>query len=194
MSEHLLHMSEQWRDQLLLGLQVLLILLIAYVLQRLVTRALTRIATRYPLPPELLLPVRGGARWLIMGGALIMVLERLGVSATVLWTALSGFVAVAAIAFFAIWSVLSNLLCAVLILTVGPFRLGDVVELVESFDKPIVKGRVVDINLLYTTLEEDAEGETPATVQVPNSLFFQKVLRRWRGTEVRLFNHSTSEK
>nr|MBF0684332.1 mechanosensitive ion channel family protein [Pseudomonas sp.] len=61
MSEHLLHMSEQWRDQLLLGLQVLLILLIAYVLQRLVTRALTRIATRYPLPPELLLPVRGGA-------------------------------------------------------------------------------------------------------------------------------------
>ena len=194
MSEHLLHMSNQWRDQLLLGLQVLLILLIAYVLQRLVTRALTRIATRYPLPPELLLPVRGGVRWLIMGGALIMVLERLGVSATVLWTALSGFVAVAAIAFFAIWSVLSNLLCAVLILTVGPFRLGDVVELVESFDKPIVKGRVVDINLLYTTLEEDAESDAPATVQVPNSLFFQKVLRRWRGTEVRLFNHSSSEK
>lgn len=194
MSEHLLHMSDQWRDQLLLALQLLLILLVAYVLQRLVTRAMTRIATRYPLPPELLLPVRGGVRWLIMGGALIMVLERLGVSATVLWTALSGFVAVAAIAFFAIWSVLSNLLCAVLILTVGPFRLGDVVELVESFEKPIVKGRVVDINLLYTTLEEDAESGTPATVQVPNSLFFQKVVRRWRGTEVRLFNHSSSEK
>ena len=58
----------------------------------------------------------GGLRWLIMGSALIFVLERLGVSATVLWTALSGFVAVAAVAFFAMWSVLSNLLCAILIL------------------------------------------------------------------------------
>lgn len=194
MSEQLLRMSEQWQDQLLLGTQVLLILLVAYILQRLVARGLTRIAERYPLPPELLLPVRGGIRWFIMGGALIMVLERFGVSATVLWTALSGFVAVAAIAFFAIWSVLSNLLCAVLILTVGPFRLGDVVELVESFDKPIVKGRVININLLYTTLEEDVEGGTGAIVQVPNSLFFQKVVRRWRGSEVRLYNHSSNEK
>jgi len=50
-------------------------------------------------------------------------------------------VAVAAVAFFAMWSVLSNLLCAVLIFTVGPFRIGDVVELVDTLDKPGVKGR-----------------------------------------------------
>jgi len=185
MNERLLDLSHQWQDQLLLALQVLLILLVAFVLQRLVVRGLSRLGSRYPLPSELLLPLRGGIRWLIIGGALIMVLERFGVSATVLWTAFSGFVAVAAVAFFAMWSVLSNLLCAALIMTVGPFRLGDVVELVESFDKPIVKGRVIDINLLYTTLEESAEDGTAVIVQVPNSLFFQKVLRRWRGTEIR---------
>jgi len=184
MNEQLLILSQEWGDQLLLGLQILLILLIAYILQRLVVRGLTRLGSRYPLPPELLLPLRGGIRWFIIGGALIMVLERFGVSATVLWTAFSGFVAVAAIAFFAIWSVLSNLLCAVLIMTVGPFRLGDMVELVESFEKPIVKGRVMDINLLYTTLQEVTEEGPGATVQVPNSLFFQKVVRRWRGAEI----------
>ncbi|MCW3149515.1 mechanosensitive ion channel family protein [Stutzerimonas stutzeri] len=194
MTERLLMLSGQWREPLLLGLQVLLILLVAYVLQRLLARGLTRLGSRYPLPPELLLPVRGGIRWFIMGGALIMVLERLGVSATVLWTALSGFVAVAAVAFFAIWSVLSNLLCAVLIFTVGPFRLGDVVEIVEAFDKPIVKGRVIDINLLYTTLEESAESETGAIVQVPNSLFFQKATRRWRGSEMQFTQHTPNEK
>lgn len=193
-------MNEQWLmlvqesgDQLLLGLQIMLILLIAYVLQRLVVRGLTRLGNRYPLPPELLLPLRGGVRWFIIGGALIMVLERFGVSATVLWTAFSGFVAVAAIAFFAIWSVLSNLLCAVLIMTVGPFRIGDLVELVESFEKPIVKGRVTDINLLYTTLEEVAEDGTGATVQVPNSLFFQKVVRRWRGTDIQPIKPASNE-
>lgn len=184
MNEALLNLIREWGDQLLLGLQIVMILLIAFLLQRLVARGLARLGRRYPLPPELLLPLRGGIRWFIIGGALIMVLERFGVSATVLWTAFSGFVAVAAIAFFAIWSVLSNLLCAVLIMTVGPFRLGDLVELVESFEKPIVKGRVMDINLLYTTLQEVSEDGPGATVQVPNSLFFQKVVRRWRGAEI----------
>lgn len=191
MNESLLLLFQQWQAPLLLGLQILLILLIAFLLQRLVVRGLTRLGSRYPLPPELLLPLRGGIRWLIIGGALIMVLERLGVSATVLWTALSGFVAVAAVAFFAIWSVLSNLLCAVLIMAVGPFRLGDLVELVESADKPIVKGRVIDINLLYTTMEETVDGGTGAIVQVPNSLFFQKVVRRWRGSDLQ--SHTLSK-
>ncbi|PLV21252.1 MULTISPECIES: mechanosensitive ion channel family protein [Pseudomonas] len=172
----------QWMDAFWLGLQILLILIAAFILQRVIARGLSRLGNRYPLPPELLVPVRGGLRWLIMGSALLFVLERLGVSATVLWTALSGFVAVAAVAFFAIWSVLSNLLCAVLIFTVGPFRIGDVVELVDTLDKPGVKGRVIAINLLYTTLMETPEAGG-ALVQVPNSQFFQKAVRRWRGTE-----------
>ena len=178
-----LPLSAMWIEPLWLFGQILLILLAGYIAQRFVAKCLTRLGERYPLPPQLLMPLRGGLRWLIMGSALIFVLERLGVSATVLWTALSGFVAVAAVAFFAMWSVLSNLLCAGLIFTVGPFRIGDVVELVETLDKPGVKGRVIAINLLFTTLMEmpDAGG---ALVQVPNSQFFQKCVRRWRGSEV----------
>ena len=167
-----------------IGVQILLILLAGYFSQRVVARFLTRLSERYPFPPQLMMPLRGGLRWFIMGSAVIVVLERLGVSATVLWTALSGFVAVAAIAFFAMWSVLSNLLCAVLIFTVGPFRIGDVVELLDTLDKPGVKGRVVAINLLYTTLIEPAEsGSGSSMVQVPNSLFFQRSVRRWRGSD-----------
>lgn len=172
----------EWIGPFWMGLQILLILVAAFVLQRVVARCLIRLSERYPLPPELMVPLRGGLRWLIMGSALIFVLERLGVSATVLWTALSGFVAVAAVAFFAMWSVLSNLLCAVLIFTVGPFRIGDVVELVETLDKPGVKGRVTAINLLFTTLIELPEAGG-ALVQVPNSQFFQKSVRRWRGSD-----------
>ena len=173
----------EWTGSLLFGGQILLILLAGYLLQRLVARGLTRIGTRYQLPGELLLPLRGALRWLIMGSALMLALEHLGVSAGVLWAAFSGFVAVAAVAFFAIWSVLSNLFCAVLIFTIGPFRLGDRVEVMDGFDKPGAKGRVIAINLLYTTLEEESENGSGALLQIPNSLFFQKVVRRWRGTE-----------
>lgn len=172
----------EWLGPFWMGLQILLILVVAFVLQRLVARSLNTLGERYPLPPQLMMPLRGGLRWLIMGSAVLFVLERLGVSATVLWTALSGFVAVAAVAFFAIWSVLSNLLCAVLIFTVGPFRIGDVVELVDTTDKPGIKGRVTAINLLFTTLVEMPE-TGGALVQVPNSQFFQKSVRRWRGSD-----------
>ncbi len=96
-----LPVSAYWLEPLLVGAQILLILLAGYVLQRIVGGFLTGLGERYPLPPELLVPVRGGLRWLIMGSAFVLVLGRLGVSATVLWTALSGFVAVAAVAFFA---------------------------------------------------------------------------------------------
>jgi len=181
-----------WIEPILIALQILLILLIGYTLQRFVARFLTRMAERYPLlPPELLVMVRGGLRWLIMGTAFVAVLGRLGVSASVLWAALSGFVAVAAVAFFAMWSVLSNLLCAVLIFTVGPFRIGDVVELVDTLDKPGVKGRVIAINLLFTTLLEMPEAGG-ALVQVPNSQFFQKSVRRWRGAEVQALHKETA--
>src|SRR5690606_40709502 len=112
-----------------------------------------RIGERYRLPMEVLIPLRGVLTWLIMGSAILMVLERLGVSATVLWTAITGFAAVAAVAFFAAWSVLSNLFCALLIFTVGPFRIGDKLEFLDSGAKPGVKGRVADIYLLYLRLE-----------------------------------------
>ncbi|MCU1717997.1 mechanosensitive ion channel family protein [Pseudomonas sp. 5P_3.1_Bac2] len=164
--------------------QVALIICLAWLAQRILTRAISRLAQRYPqLPAELMMPVRGLLRWLILGSAFMMVLERLGVSAQVLWTAVTGFVAVAAVAFFAIWSVLSNMFCALLIFVLSPFRIGEHVEVLESADKPGVRGKVVAINLFYTTLE-DASGDAPgALLQIPNSLFFQKAVRRWRHGE-----------
>jgi small-conductance mechanosensitive channel len=176
--------AQEWFGILVPGLQIVLILVLAWALQRLLRRFIVRIGERYRLPMELLMPLRGMLSWLIMGSAVLMVLERLGVSATVLWTALTGFAAVAAVAFFAAWSVLSNLFCALLIFTAGPFRVGDQLEVLESADKPGVKGRVVDINLLYTTLEDVSEDSRGALLQIPNTLFFQKVVRRWRGTEL----------
>ena len=184
MKEWLPLWAQEWFGILVPGLQIVLILFVAWALQRLLRRFIVRVGERYRLPMELLMPLRGLLSWLIMGSALLMVLERLGVSATVLWTALTGFAAVAAVAFFAAWSVLSNLFCALLIFTAGPFRVGDQLEVLESADKPGVKGRVVDINLLYTTLEDLSESSQGCLLQIPNTLFFQKVVRRWRGTEL----------
>ena len=171
--------AQDWLEIIVPGGQIALILVAAWLLQNLLGRLLTRAGRHYQIPLELQMPIHGLMRWTIFAATLLLVLERLGVSATVLWTGFTGFATVGAVAFFAAWSVLSNLFCAFLIFTVGPFRLGDTIELLDTAEKPGAKGRVVDINLLYTTLEDATRGQTGVLLQIPNALIFQRVLRRW---------------
>ncbi len=182
MSEHLPPWVQDWLGVIVPLGQVVLILLAAWLLRLLARRIGERIWKRYDAPPELVVGSRRVVTFLISAAALLLILQRLGVSGTVLWTAFTGFAAVAAVAFFAAWSVLSNIFCTMLILATRPFRLHDHVELLEGGDKPGLGGRVTDINLVYTTLQEiDDAGEPRGSVlRVPNSLFFQRSVRRWR--------------
>ena len=182
-----------WLDVLVPLFQILLILLLAYVLYRFVKRVVRRMAQRYLWPLELTVPLTSTVRWIIIAATLLGVLERLGVSATVLWTGFSSFAAVGAVAFFAAWSVLSNFFCALLIFTVRPFRLGDYIELLDTADKPGAKGRVIDINMLYTTLEEFGAPGGGNRIQIPNSLVFQRVVRRWHGVPSSLLAEAEQE-
>ena len=181
-SIHLPDWLQGWLEILLPALQILLIVLAAWLINLFFKRLIARAGAHYALPHELLMPLRRVIRWLIIAAAVLLLLERLGVSATVLWTAFTGFATVGAVAFFAAWSVLSNLFCAFLIITVGPYRLGDYIELLDTAEKPGAKGRVIDINMLYTTLEDTcSQHGQGALLQIPNALIFQRVLRRWKG-------------
>lgn len=179
---HLPEWMQEWLEILIPGAQIFLIILAAWLINRLFKRIIVRVGQHYDLPHELLMPLRGVVRWIIIAATLLLILERLGMSATVLWTAFTGFATVGAVAFFAAWSVLSNLFCAVLIVTVGPFRLGDYIEVLDTAEKPGAKGRVIDLNMLYITLQDDsAPAGMPNLLQIPNSLIFQRVIRRWKG-------------
>lgn len=177
MAAHLPEWMQNWPALVQPGLKIALIVAIAQLLRWLSRRLLGRSA----LPPNVRTVARRLVSFVIFAAASLMVLDVLGVSATVLWTAFTSFAAVGAVAFFAAWSVLSNIFCSFLILTTRSFRVGDLVELLENGEKPGLKGRVMGVNLIYTTLQE-TEGAADGTVlQIPNSLFFQRTLRRWRG-------------
>lgn len=177
---HLPHWAVEWLDVLVPTAQVALIALGAWLVTRVARRLIRRVEQAYGLPPRVTLLARRAVGLVVWSGAVLWALERVGVSSAVLWTAFTGFATVGAVAFFAVWSVLSNLFCTLLIFTTRAFRPGDRVELIESNDKPGFKGRVLDINLVYTTIQEEPgpSGER-TTMQLPNSLFFQRALRRW---------------
>lgn len=168
-----------WIEFIAVGLQIALIVLLALLVRSLLHRFINRLGNDNHLPAELVVGGRRLVSILVFGAALLWVLDRLGVSGMVLWTAFTGFAAVAAVAFFAAWSVLSNIFCSILIYTTRPFGLNDEVELLESGDKPGLGGRVLDINLIYTTLEEKAPGpeDKGSYLRVPNNLFFQRMTR-----------------
>jgi len=167
-----------WFDVLVPAVEVALIVLGALMVMRISNRLIGKLSRTYLLPKKVASLSQRVVGFVVYGGALLWSLERMGVSGAVLWSAFTGFAAVGAVAFFAAWSVLSNLFCALLIYTTQPFRIGDTIEVLEGGDKPGVKGRVVDINLVYTTLRE-SHGNSYTTLQLPNSLFFQRIVRRW---------------
>lgn len=170
--------ADPWFDLITLGMQVVLIVAVALLVRALLRRFIRRMGELHRLPPELVIGALRVGGFVIFASAALLVLDRLGVSGPVLWTAFTGFATVAAVAFFAAWSVLSNIFCSLLLFTTRPFRLHDHIELLESGDKPGLGGEVMDINLIYTTLRDTAP-ESPAgsLMRVPNSLFFQRVIR-----------------
>ncbi len=122
-------------------------------------------------------------RWIVLATLLLFLLQYLGVSDHV-WAFATTALAAVAVGVVAIWSILSNALAALLILVYRPFRIGDEIELLEPAATVGVRGRVSDMNLMFTALsQKDEAGDTLALVHVPNNLIFQKLIRVYSTAE-----------
>jgi small-conductance mechanosensitive channel len=151
---------------------ILLVLAGAYIAHVIICRALRALSHRTRLREADTAPISRFADWMIVAATLVLLFNVLGFNLGGVWTMMSAVLAMIAIGFVAVWSILSNISCTVLILLVRPFSVGDEIEFVGE----ATKGRVRDLNLIYTTLT----AEDGADIQVPNNLFFQKVLKRRR--------------
>ncbi len=76
------------------------------------------------------------------------------------------------IAFFAQWSILSNITSSVILFFNHPVKLNDVICILEGKDY-ILEGRVVDVGLFFVTLENAAEEK----ITLPNNIFMQKSIK-----------------
>jgi len=145
----------------------------AFLLNFVSRRGLELLATKTSLTAGDLAPFGKIASWIIVVATVVLLLGVFGFDLGGVWTMLATVGALVAIGFIAVWSVLSNLSCTLFILVMRPFSVGDEIEFVGE----PVKGRVTDLNFVFTTLRTDDGG----TLQVPNNMFFQKVLKRRRG-------------
>ena len=76
------------------------------------------------------------------------------------------------VAFFAQWSLLSNITCSIILFFNHPVKLNDSIIILEAKDY-IIEGRVVDIGLFFVTIETKESGE----ITLPNNIFILKTIK-----------------
>jgi small-conductance mechanosensitive channel len=142
----------------------------AVVLNLVLRRGLHLLAAKARFAARDVLPFQKIGRWLVNAGALVLLLGVFGFNLSGIWAMLATLLGMVAIGFVAVWSVLSNTLCTLLILVYRPFEVGDEIEITGE----VVRGRVIDLNFIFTTLRA-ADG---GLVQIPNNFFLQRVVKR----------------
>lgn len=152
------------------GIQLIVLLLITFVIATIVGRVLKRLSQTKHVAPGTALRLIGIIRWTALFIFGLVALQITGVVAQA-WAIISATLAALAVGFVATWSLLSNMTAALILLTFRPFRVDDEVEVLDA-DKQVVKGRVADLNLMFTTI---VDGDVAC--RVPNNLFLQKVVR-----------------
>ncbi|MBU0994366.1 MAG: mechanosensitive ion channel family protein [Proteobacteria bacterium] len=157
---------------------ILIVMLIMILLLRFINRITNMLRSREKISPPLILILRSILKWLVYISVLLIILQQIGIKINSLWTFLTAAATMVAIGFVAVWSVLSNLLCTLMLIIFRPFQIGDKIEIVDPAMTSGVKGRVKNINMLFTTLIETTDKTSDVwKTHIPNNLFFQKIVR-----------------
>ena len=91
---------------------------------------------------------------------------------------ISSMLTVIGIAFFAQWSIISNITSTVIIFFNHPARIGDAVTVMDKDFQ--IKGRTSDIGVFFIIIKTD-EGEK---VTIPSNTFIQKMVK-WKSMEAK---------
>lgn len=177
-NDHLASLMTQYGPPLL---QSVVAAIIAWLVYFLICQGLKRLGNRGLIPADLHRILIAIIKWLTLIVLLLVILGLFGISVASFWAALSGVLVLLAIGFVAVWSLLSNLLCSVLLIIFAPFRIDDEIEIQDPASPVTMRGRVLDINIMFTTLLVIDQDGTDSLLRVPNNIFFQKYIRTWQG-------------
>jgi small-conductance mechanosensitive channel len=155
-------LTEEQNEKLIYIIGVVLLMFVAI---HLASRGLAVLAGKSGDPILAARAIRTLVRWVFMLIAAALILSRFQID---LWTFLTGILAMIAVGFVAVWSILSNILAAFIMILFKMFAVHDEIE----FAGEPVKGRIVDFTLFFMVLR----AEDGRLSHVPNNLVFQKVV------------------
>ena len=141
-------------------------ILIGFVAERLMCRAISNYGKRRRIPIAHIHMMRLIVRWGVIIICIMVAFSVFGIAIANLWITMSAIALATLIAFFAGWSLLSNVLATFLVLLWRPFQLGDKITILPDN----LSGEARDINIFFTELRT-TDGDL---LKIPNVTFFQK--------------------
>jgi len=147
----------------------LVTIVIGIVIERVLAAVTTNLGKKRGLAPSHIHLIKLTVRWLIIVVLVIVVAGIFGVGLQSIWVSIAAFLAMMVVGFFAVWSVLSNVLAALILLIWQPCRIGDKVTILPEN----LSGKIIDLNLLFVIMESE-EGDK---IIVPNNMALQRFLK-----------------
>lgn len=152
-------------------LKSIIILAVAFLLRFLITNSLRKIQIKFGFQRARILVTNKVVSFLIFATAIIVVAFLWGVDEKQLVLFISSFLTILGIAFFAQWSMLSNITAGLILFINYPVKIGDSITILEKDND--LTGQIKDIGVFFITLTTK-DGQN---VSIPNSLILQKMIK-----------------
>lgn len=85
------------------------------------------------------------------------------------WIGITSIFGIVAIGFFAVWSILSNIVSGIVIILLKSIRIGDQIEVMGEG----IQGRIENVTLFHVVLIDKKKNN----IAIPNNLFIQKIIK-----------------
>ena len=147
------------------------ILVVAFLLRFFITKSLKKIQIKFGFQRARILVTNKVVTFLIYLTAVIVIAFVWGVDEKQLVLTISSFLTILGIAFFAQWSILSNITAGIILFINYPVKIGDTITILEKDND--MTGQIKDIGVFFITLRT----EDGKNVSIPNSLILQKMIK-----------------
>lgn len=150
-----------------------IIIIVAYLLLKYITKKATnKAALKFSKSKTRVKIIRKIIQLILITISLTFLLLIWGVDQSELMFFMTSILTVLGIAFFAQWSIISNITATLIIFFNHPAKIGDEIEIFDV-DHP-VKGRISDVGIFFVTVKNKEGG----LITIPSNLFIQKMIVR----------------
>jgi small-conductance mechanosensitive channel len=152
-------------------IESIIVFVLAFFVRLLITKSLRKIQLKFGFQNARILITNKIISVVIYITVIVVVAFIWGVDEKQLLIYVSSFLTILGIAFFAQWSILSNITAGLILFINYPVKIGDTITILEKDNN--ITGEIKDIGAFFITLKT-AENEL---ITIPNSVILQKNIR-----------------
>lgn len=152
-------------------IESIVVFILGTILKITITNSLKKIRVKFGFQKTRVLIINKVISFLVYSTVIVVIAFIWGVDEKQLLLFISSFLTILGIAFFAQWSLLSNITAGLILYINYPVKIGDSITILEKDNN--ITGEIKDIGAFFITLQTSEK----ELITVPNSVILQKNIR-----------------